>query len=252
VDEVLAVGDLAFQRKCFDRMEAMINDQGRTVLIVSHNIRQVERLCDRVLLLSNGQVIMDGVPVEICNKFYEINDDKISASHSNFRSEQKTGDIELVSVLITDDAGNKVENVVSGRGMNVEMTYLVKAPLIEVNFGLGVHTIDFIYLATNNWFDEHTLVNLNAGMVTVIFRIDRILLLPRKYSLRVGVSIGEKHVPIYYSESVTQFQVVAPSASISRIQETGFFIVEGAWELHENNNSFEYQDISSMVNEGGR
>src|SRR5579862_554936 len=45
VDEVLAVGDLAFQRKCFDRMEDMIKRQGKTVILVSHNTRQVERLC---------------------------------------------------------------------------------------------------------------------------------------------------------------------------------------------------------------
>ncbi len=51
VDEVLAVGDLAFQRKCFDRMESMIKRQGKTVLLLSHNIRQVQRLCSRALLI---------------------------------------------------------------------------------------------------------------------------------------------------------------------------------------------------------
>ncbi len=50
VDEVLAVSDLAFQRKCFDRMEDVIRRQGRTVLLVSHNIRQVERMCARVIV----------------------------------------------------------------------------------------------------------------------------------------------------------------------------------------------------------
>jgi len=60
VDEVLAVGDLAFQRKCFDRMEDLIRHQGRTVLLVSHNIRQVERICTRVLLLEHGRVAQAG------------------------------------------------------------------------------------------------------------------------------------------------------------------------------------------------
>src|ERR1043166_2043748 len=54
VDEVLAVGDLAFQRKCFDRMEKIIKRQKKTVLLVSHNVRQVERLCSRVILLDRG------------------------------------------------------------------------------------------------------------------------------------------------------------------------------------------------------
>jgi len=65
VDEVLAVGDLAFQRKCFDRMEDMIKRQGKTVILVSHNVRQVERLCSRVILLDRGVVINDGHPTEV-------------------------------------------------------------------------------------------------------------------------------------------------------------------------------------------
>src|SRR6266404_6238030 len=70
VDEVLAVGDLAFQRKCFDRMEDMIRRQGKTVLLVSHNIRQVERLCTRAILLDHGAVVTDGNTAETCNVFY--------------------------------------------------------------------------------------------------------------------------------------------------------------------------------------
>ena len=56
VDEVLAVGDLAFQRKCIDRMDTLIRRDGRTVLVVSHNIRQIERLCSRALLLDHGRL----------------------------------------------------------------------------------------------------------------------------------------------------------------------------------------------------
>ena len=54
VDEILSVGDLAFQRKCFERMEAMIKSEGKTVLVVSHNIRQILRICDRVILINKG------------------------------------------------------------------------------------------------------------------------------------------------------------------------------------------------------
>src|SRR5438045_7782109 len=77
VDEVLAVGDLAFQRKCFDRMEDMIKRQGKTVLLVSHNMRQVERLCSRVILLDHGKILADGKPKEICDLFYERSDVRI-------------------------------------------------------------------------------------------------------------------------------------------------------------------------------
>lgn len=87
VDEVLAVGDLAFQRKCFDRMEELINQQGRTVLIVSHNIRQIERLCRRTLLLDHGKLNADGTPSVVCDEFYALSNAAIakSAASKNVR-----------------------------------------------------------------------------------------------------------------------------------------------------------------------
>jgi len=60
VDEVLAVGDVAFQRKCLDRMEQLISRDGRTVLLVGHNIRQLERICSRMIMLKAGQIVQDG------------------------------------------------------------------------------------------------------------------------------------------------------------------------------------------------
>lgn len=68
VDEVLAVGDVAFQRKCLDKMEH-VGKHGRTVLFVSHNMPAITRLCERVILLDEGSVLKDGVPSEIVGAY---------------------------------------------------------------------------------------------------------------------------------------------------------------------------------------
>ena len=60
MDEVLAVGDMAFQRKCLDRMRRAADEEGRTVLYVSHNMETIRRLCERVVVMSEGQIIFDG------------------------------------------------------------------------------------------------------------------------------------------------------------------------------------------------
>ena len=60
MDEVLAVGDMAFQKKCLDRMREAANKEGRTVLYVSHNMNTIRQLCDRCIVLSEGQIIYDG------------------------------------------------------------------------------------------------------------------------------------------------------------------------------------------------
>ena len=62
MDEVLAVGDMAFQHKCLDRMRAAADEEGRTVLYVSHNMSTIRRLCDRCIVLQKGKIIFDGAP----------------------------------------------------------------------------------------------------------------------------------------------------------------------------------------------
>src|ERR1700730_11754749 len=96
VDEVLAVGDLAFQRKCFDRMEDMIKRQGKTVLLVSHNTRQIERLCSRVILMDHGRIVADDTPGKVCDLFYERSDLKIRVASGQSKTR-------WANALVTDD-----------------------------------------------------------------------------------------------------------------------------------------------------
>src|SRR5581483_2152605 len=71
VDEVLAVGDANFQRKCFERI-AEIRERGTTILFVSHQMADVERHCDRALLIVNGNLIADGAPTETAHRYKDL------------------------------------------------------------------------------------------------------------------------------------------------------------------------------------
>ncbi|MGA7799202.1 MAG: ABC transporter ATP-binding protein, partial [Gammaproteobacteria bacterium] len=128
VDEVLAVGDLAFQRKCFDRIESMLKARGNTVLLVSHNIRQVQRLCKRVILMHKGRISADGSPAEVCDLYYEKSDERIKeavgkAVRSARGRHAKTGEVELESVEILDDAGNSTVRLGYKKPMTVSMRF---------------------------------------------------------------------------------------------------------------------------------
>jgi ABC-type polysaccharide/polyol phosphate transport system ATPase subunit len=72
VDEVLAVGDAAFQRKCFDEFERL-RDEGRTILFVTHDMNAVERFCDRAMLIERGRVLEIGAPPDITRHYNEVN-----------------------------------------------------------------------------------------------------------------------------------------------------------------------------------
>lgn len=75
VDEVLAVGDEAFQRKCLDKIRSF-QEEGRTIVLVTHSLGQVTELCDRAILLNKGEVVFDGEPREAVAQFRDILEDR--------------------------------------------------------------------------------------------------------------------------------------------------------------------------------
>jgi lipopolysaccharide transport system ATP-binding protein len=72
IDEVLAVGDAAFQRKCLAKLQSATRDEGRTVLFVSHNLASVRQLCSRALVLQAGQVVADAAPAEAITRYMSL------------------------------------------------------------------------------------------------------------------------------------------------------------------------------------
>lgn len=74
IDEILAVGDAAFQEKCFERLKHL-REQGTTIVLVSHSLGQVEEICDRVLWLHEGIVKEDGRPSDVCNHYIDFMDE---------------------------------------------------------------------------------------------------------------------------------------------------------------------------------
>lgn len=212
VDEVLAVGDLAFQRKCFDRMSDLISNQGRTVLMVSHNIRQVERLCSRALLLEHGTVLLDADSEQVCDFFYERTDQSLAQdAQKNGSKSTVTDDIEFISICFVGDDGTPSDRIPSGRKAIVILTVYVPQRLQQPTFGIGIHTPDFLYLATQNSETSLNIDYLEKGTYRVKCEIRDLPFLPGVYSLRAGITEGPAARPIFYGENLFHFQIVAPA-----------------------------------------
>ena len=150
VDEVLAVGDLAFQRKCFDRVEDLIKRQDRTVLLVSHNIRQVERICSRVILMNHGKIESVGTATEICELFYQESNSKIQAQaqHAAVAKISGSGEVTLNSIDILDDIGTTVNEIESGGRLRIRIRFTLQHDLDGIEIVAGTHRTDFIYISS--------------------------------------------------------------------------------------------------------
>ena len=235
IDEVLAVGDLAFQRKCFDRMEDVINRDGRTVILVSHNIRQIERICKRAILLEHGRIEVDGLPPKVCDAFYRRSEqlsrqaaDKKAAKVGRWQS---SGEVDLGEVVVLGADDIPLSEITLGGALTIQVSYQVNAELPRPVFGIGIHTPDFLYLATANSDSHLSRDHLAPGRYKLSLHIPRFPFLPGVYCVRVGVALGKLYSTAFYAENVASFQVTAPSVRSAESIREGFVPLEGQWAL---------------------
>jgi lipopolysaccharide transport system ATP-binding protein len=233
VDEVLAVGDLAFQRRCFDRMEDLIKNQGRTVLLVSHNIRQVERLCSRVIMLDHGRILREGDPRVVCDLFYEQSDEKIrTTAVGKSRPVASSGELELIDLCLLDHRGGRTDRLAYDHDFTACFRVTANTDLTDVTFGFGFHTTDFLYLTTHNSEEQLHIRDLPSGEHEVLCTVGRMPLLPGVYSLRFGVTAGQGARTVFYGENLLHFQVVPEKAGDVPITvREGFFALDACWSL---------------------
>jgi len=237
VDEVLAVGDLAFQRKCFDRMEKLIRSEGRTVLMVSHNIRQIERLCQRALLLDHGRMVADGQPALVCDEFYARSNSAIARSKAkeSVRSArvESIPEFQLLGIELLDKRGRGIGEAISGADLSVALRIRCEHALSNLIFGLGIHTTDFVYLTTHSSESNARRFDLLPGESCITCTIARLPLLPGVYQLRIGVS-DQSGAAIFYGESLCQLRVASPEdAPTPAVMREGVFLLSASWEARE-------------------
>ncbi|MCP5346806.1 MAG: ABC transporter ATP-binding protein [Gammaproteobacteria bacterium] len=210
VDEVLAVGDLAFQRKCFDRMEDIIRNKGKTVLLVSHNIRQVDRICSRVIHLKEGRVVLDADASEGCESFYRESNDKITqdaekGGHSNIQS---TGELELIDVKILNNEGNEISEIDSGGPLTARVRFKLLKPFEFLELYVGTHRSDFLYLSVANSKDYLSKDSYEAGEYEIEYCLPSFPLSPGVYSIRFAALTNTGRF-VFNGESLKTFFIRA-------------------------------------------
>jgi len=107
VDEVLAVGDANFQKKCLGKMEDVADREGRTVLFVSHQMAAIQTLCERGILLHNGSVMHSGDMRDVVSKYLDIGENSAERSDISRLARSGTGEARFSAVYPVDEEGNE-------------------------------------------------------------------------------------------------------------------------------------------------
>ncbi len=191
VDEVLAVGDAQFQRKCIGKMEDVSNKEGRTILFVSHNMGAVQNLCNKGLFLQNGRSINYGNISEVIKEYLEVGN-TISSSVFTFESQANYGKSKAYfsRIEFRDEAGNLCSDFPVGENIHIHMQFICSSKMEGTVLGFGILSSTELPIVTT-WTNPE---NFKEGLNEVVFTFDKIQLVPGIYKLAVGISRGNESV----------------------------------------------------------
>ena len=199
IDEVLAVGDERFQQKCLDRI-GTFRKAGKTLILTSHSVEQIQTLCDEVLVLEDGQVVMHGDPKTAVSCYHDLMRQRTEKRVARLSggiataplvttqgSRQGTQEAAISALHIYDSDGRLTDSVQSGEGLAIELEMRIPPPLTDLACTLG------IFSDTQVKCFEVAIPSLQAAFgalsncETIRFEIETLPLLAGCYFINVGL-----------------------------------------------------------------
>lgn len=189
VDEVLAVGDAAFQKKCLGKM-GTIAKEGRTILFVSHNMTAVQHLCSRCIHLEEGKIDAYGETSDVVGQYYK----DVYASGTDIgevTTRYGNGDAKCIKVSLLDDSMKEISSISPGQPCYVELVFEAFKELKNVNVSIAIDTVDGTRLLT--LYSEFTgqTFDINKKICKFLCKIPGFNLRPDIYS--VATFLGNRY-----------------------------------------------------------
>lgn len=184
IDEVLAVGDAEFQRRCSDKF-AELRAKGKTIVIVTHSLQTVREMCDQVALLEHGVLRAVGPAKEVVDRY--LGD--VFGEDDSTRIDTADGlNVERIEML--NASGRAVESVRTGEPVVLRLHYAAEETVDQPVFGVSVHSLDGIEISRPTTNGAGVMVPPLHGEGSVDFGIDRLLLLPGTYDITATLGSG--------------------------------------------------------------
>jgi ABC-type polysaccharide/polyol phosphate transport system ATPase subunit len=216
IDEVLAVGDERFQQKCMERVK-MFQQEGRTIVFVSHSADLMRQICDRVIVLEHGDVVTIAKPPEAIGKFRKIlleseisvSGEELSALSSDLQvSTRRKAKITGCELLIPNDLSR--DHVLPGDSLELRIGIDVAERLPQVSIMLSVFgaTGGLLFGVSTEALGQ--LYDLVPGHCTVVLRIESLPILDGAYTVDIAVQDAGYGLVHDNAEGIAKFQVVNP------------------------------------------
>jgi lipopolysaccharide transport system ATP-binding protein len=199
VDEVLAVGDAQFQKKCMGKMQDVSKNEGRTILFVSHNLAAVQKLCNYGVLLNKGVIEEAGKIEMVTNKY--LNTDNFYDSEVEFTEQGSQLAGSPIQLRIENINNELVHEIPVGNPFQVKVKFRIHRKTENFIIALGLKSISDYPIRTS--FSSPT--DIQAGDYEAVFKYSDIMLASGVYPLVLGLSSYQKS--FFYKENVTSVQI---------------------------------------------
>ncbi|MGQ0805178.1 MAG: ABC transporter ATP-binding protein [Actinomycetota bacterium] len=180
VDEVLAVGDIEFQRRCIEKL-VELKARGKTIVIVSHSLDSVRNLCDAAALLERGKLRRVGAAGAVIDEYF--GDTHVDRVADEFGSRWGSGEGRIEKIEMLDPTGAPARRVRTGDAVTFRFHYSTREPIERPVFGMALYQIDGVHICGPNTRDADRVPDRIDGAGVVDFRVDRLLLLPGTYDV---------------------------------------------------------------------
>lgn len=234
VDEVLAVGDADFQKKCLQAMSEL-HGGGRTVLFVSHNLAAVENLCSRAIWIDGGQIRQDGSPKDVIAAYMA----SFAAAQNNgfdlmcLESRRGSGDVRFSRIEILDAARNPGVVVRSGDRIGIRLHYEVRKQVDGLIFGLEISTqLGTLVTQIHTYNSGFEIPFLPVGNSYIDVEIAELNLMPGRYSLSLfAANLGYLFHDVLQHCAFLDVEVSSRYGLARGLQGNPIMLLACEWEL---------------------
>ncbi len=233
IDEILAVGDEAFQRKCLNKLYDL-KEAGKTIVIVSHALDSVRNICDQAIWLEHGEMKSEGAAHTVVDAYLdEVNRQEEAKSVQAEDGEPGdsgtrwgSGEVRITGVRLTDGAGKNRKLFKTGETLIVEMDYEAAQEIRRPVFGVAIHSRDGVHVNGTNTKFYKTVFDKIKGRGSVKYIVEALPLLKGSYVLSTVVyDYACLHA---YDHHDRRYLFNVSSGDVS---DYGVFYIPCAWEL---------------------
>lgn len=228
IDEVLSVGDLAFQRKCMEHAKSL-QKRNATVIFVSHNMFAVTAICNRVIYISDGQIHFDGPPEEVIQLYEkETQLAPLPGAKGNGRANPSENPISITSIGLFDESGKSSRVFDYGDRMRMRLTFEVPDKIRNPNFVIAFIRSDNVACCNYNTAMDGFPIPSLSGEGTIEVLTPPLKLVAELYTIHVLVWDTEFQRRYFAQETGTTFHVRHPLLSSAHF---GIFHESAEWFL---------------------